>query len=271
MSAKILLGTQGWNYPDWVGSFYPPGTRAPNMLRLYARAFASVEVDSTFYTIPAEPVVDSWRERVPDQFIFALKVPQEITHEKRLVGVEQLLNRFCARVGRLGPTLGPLLVQLSPEFRPSDEHQAALTAFLDLRPAGYRWAIEFRHPGWLAGATLDLLRKHNVAVALADSRWIKRGLMLELAIEPTADFGYIRWMGEERRFSDFSQMQLDRESDHVRWVQAVEQLAERVGMIFGYFNNQYEGHSPHSARTMQRLSGLPAVAPELLQEQVELF
>ncbi|MBI2073807.1 MAG: DUF72 domain-containing protein [Gemmatimonadetes bacterium] len=271
MSAVILLGTQGWNYPDWVGPFYPPGTRAADMLRVYARAFPTVEVDSTFYAIPAEAVIRSWRERVSEGFGFALKVPQEITHEKRLIGVEQLLHRFCGRASALGTTVGPLLIQLSPEFHPTWANRDALRGFLELLPIRFRWAIEFRHPGWLDGETLDLLRMYGVALALADSRWIKRGIVLELAIEPTADFAYVRWMGEQRRITDFSHLQIDREAELAAWVQALGALASRVQRVFGYFNNQYQGHSPESARAMQRLMGQAVVAPEMLQEQVELF
>lgn len=271
MSATILLGTQGWNYPDWVGPFYPPGTRAADLLRVYARAFSTVEVDSTFYAIPAEPVIHSWRELVSDGFVFALKVPQEITHEKRLVDVEPLLHRFCARANLLGITLGPLLIQLSPEFHPSRANRDALRAFLELLPIRHRWALEVRHAGWLDGETLDLLRSRGVALALADGRWIKRAIVQELAIEPTADFGYVRWMGEQRRIADFSHVQIDREDELATWHGVLESLASRVRTVYGYFNNQYQGHSPQSARSMQGLLGQTAVAPELLQEQVELF
>ncbi len=271
MSATILLGTQGWNYPDWVGPFYPPGTRAADWLSLYARAFPTVEVDSTFYAIPAEPVVHSWHERVPEGFLFALKVPQEITHEKRLVAVEPLLHRFCARASLLGTTLGPLLIQLSPEFHPTGGNRDALRAFLELLPIRYRWAVEFRHAGWLDGETVDLLKNRGVVLALADSRWIKRAVVQELAIEPTADFSYVRWMGEQRRFRDFSHVQADREEELTAWHGVLQTLAGRVRTVFGYFNNQYQGHGPQSARSMQGLLGLPVVAPELLQEQVELF
>lgn len=271
MSGLVLLGTQGWNYPDWVGPFYPPGTRAADMLRVYSRGFSTVEVDSTFYALPAEAVVRSWRERVPDGFIFALKVPQEITHEKRLLGVEPLLHRFLGRVGALGTAMGPLLVQLSPEFRPTRANRDALRAFLELLPSRFRWAVEFRHSGWLDAETLALLRTCGVALVLADGRWIKRGIVLDLAIEPTADFAYVRWMGEHRRIADFSHPQIDREREFAAWAQALEALASRVRTVYGYFNNQYQGHSPASARAMQRLLGQAVVAPELLQEQVELF
>lgn len=271
MSATILLGTQGWNYPDWVGPFYPPGTREADRLSLYARAFSTVEVDSTFYAVPAEAVIQSWRERVPEAFVFALKVPQEITHERRLIDVEPLLHRFCARAGLLGSTLGPLLIQLSPEFHPSWANRDALRGFLELLPTRCRWAIEFRHAGWLDGETLDLLRSRGVALALADGRWIKRPIVQELAIEPTADFGYVRWMGEPRRITDFSHVQMDREAELAAWHGVLESLASRVGTVYGYFNNQYQGHGPQSARSMQGRLGQPVVAPDLLQEQVELF
>lgn len=269
--SPILLGTQGWNYPDWVGPFYPPGTRAADMLSLYARAFPTVEVDSSFYAIPAEAVMHTWRERLPEGFVFALKVPQEITHEKRLVDVEPLLHRFCTRASVLGTALGPLLIQLSPEFHPTWANRDALHGFLELLPIRHRWAIEFRHAGWLDGETMDLLKERGVALALADSRWIKRAIVQELAIEPTADFGYVRWMGEQRRITDFSHVQIDRESELAAWLQVLESLAARVRTVYGYFNNQYQGHSPQSARTMQGLLGQAVVAPEMLQEQVELF
>ena len=255
MSASILLGTQGWNYRDWVGSFYPAGTRAADMLRLYARAFPTVEVDSTFYAIPAEPVVRSWRDRVPEGFVFALKVPQEVTHERRLVGVEGVLRRFLARASQLEGKLGPLLLQLSPAFRPASTNRASLRGFIEALPDGFRWAVEFRHAGWLDGETLEVLARRGVALVLADSRWIKQGLILGLAIEPTAEFSYIRWIGRQRRVMDFSRVQMDRGSELARWAQALEALAPRVKTIYGYFNNHYEGHSPHSVRAMQRLLG----------------
>lgn len=238
---------------------------------MYARAFSTVEVDSTFYAIPAEPVIHSWRERAPDGFMFALKVPQEITHEKRLIGVESLLQRFCSRANLLGTTLGPILIQLSPEFHPNWANREALRAFLELLPIRHRWALEVRHPGWLDGETLDLLRSRGVALALADGRWIKRAMVQELAIEPTADFAYVRWMGEQRRITDFSHVQIDREDELATWRGVLQSLAGRVRSVYGYFNNQYQGHSPQSARRMQQLLGQTVVEPEWLQEQVELF
>jgi len=241
------------------------------MLRLYPRAFATVEVDSTFYAIPAEPVVRSWSEQVPEGFVFALKVPQEVTHERRLLGVERVLERFLSRVRLLEGKLGPLLLQLSPAFDASAAHRQRLRDVIEVLPEGFRWAVEFRHAGWLDRETLELLTRGGVALVLADSRWIKPGRMQELAIEPTARFGYVRWLGRERRVREFSRVQVDREAELSRWAEVLRALAARVETIYGYVNNHYEGHSPHSVRTLQRLLGQPVVEPQALQLQRELF
>jgi uncharacterized protein YecE (DUF72 family) len=124
------VGTQGWNYDAWVGPFYPEGTRPVDFLRVYARAFDTVEVDSTFYAIPAPRTLRDWAERVPDEFQFALKMPQEITHESRLRNVAPALDQFFERARELGPKLGPVLVQLGPDFAPNE--LPALATFLPL-------------------------------------------------------------------------------------------------------------------------------------------
>lgn len=110
MSAAIHIGTQGWNYDAWVGPFYPTGTRPSDFLTVYARAFDSVEVDSTFYASPAATTIRSWVDRTPKGFVFALKLPQEITHERRLRDSRELLGQFIKRARMLGPKLGPILV-----------------------------------------------------------------------------------------------------------------------------------------------------------------
>lgn len=267
----MLLGTQGWSYPSWVGPFYPPGTRQTAMLEVYGRAFHTVEVDSTFYAVPGEALLHGWREQVPEGFLFALKVPQEITHERRLVGAEPLLRRFLDRAAVLGSALGPLLVQLSPDFHATQANREALAEFVSVLPIRFRWAVEFRHPDWLTAATLELLGRYNVALVLADSRWVKRGLMLDLAIEPTANFSYVRWTGAQRRVVDYSRVQVDRDDELALWARALETVAPRVSTIFGYVNNQYQGHSPHTVRALQRFLGQEPTGPELLREQAELF
>ena len=152
---EIRLGTQGWNYDAWVGPFYPSGTRAGDYLSVYARAFSTVEVDSTFYAVPAAKTVRGWAERTPDDFRFALKLPQEITHENRLRDSADLAALFFDRARELGPKLGSVLVQLSPDFAPTE--LPALAAFLPLIPRDVRVAIEFRQRAWIYDGVLSLL------------------------------------------------------------------------------------------------------------------
>src|SRR5213080_1136824 len=99
----VLIGTQGWNYAAWVGPFYPPGTRAPEFLSTYARAFRAVEVDSAFYAIPDARAIRAWMERTPADFTFALKIPKEVTHERRLRDADGVVGEFLERARELGP------------------------------------------------------------------------------------------------------------------------------------------------------------------------
>ena len=268
---QFHFGTQSWNFRAWIGPFYPPDTKTEDMLRLYGRMFSTIEVDSSFYGIPAAPVLRSWREKVPRDFLFALKVPQQITHTKRLAGRDNTLDRFVDRIRELETALGPVLVQLPPDFLPSPDTVSTFKDFVSRLPRDLQWAVEFRHPAWLTDETLDLLRQSNIALTLVDGRWLKQSKMLELLTDPTADFCYVRWMGPDRRITDFSKPQVDREKDLAAWAAAFEALPERVKTVYGYFNNQFQGHSPHSAREMQRLIGQQPMEPVALRTQPELW
>jgi uncharacterized protein YecE (DUF72 family) len=268
-TGQFLIGTQGWNYDAWVGSFYPKSTRAPDYLRVYAKAFRTVEIDSTFYGIPPTATVEHWAERVPDGFRFAPKMPQAITHERRLKDAEGVLEAFAARIRLLGPKLGPVLIQLGPDFGPAE--RSVLERFLSLLPADIRFAVEFRHPEWIEPSLLRLLADHRVALALVDGRWLPRDLMLELTKSPTTDFAYVRWMGPDRAIEDYARVVVDRANEIAEWAAVLAPLAERVATVHGYFNNHFQGHSPASARALQRLVGQRPVEPGELAEQVELF
>jgi uncharacterized protein YecE (DUF72 family) len=269
MPGTIRIGTQGWNYDAWVGPFYPPGTRAADFLTVYARAFDTVEVDSTFYAIPSPKTVHGWAERTPAEFKFALKLPQEITHERRLRDSEDIAALFFERARELGSKLGPILIQLGPDFAPSE--LPALTAFLPLIPRDLQVAVEFRQRGWVHEGILALLAEHNVAVALTDARWIPRKVMLSLAEHPTSNFVYIRWMGPSRDIVDYSRIQHDRTRELELWAEAIWALVQKVTAVYGYVNNHFAGHSPASARQLQRLLGQRPVEPSELGEQMSLF
>ena len=269
MSDDIRIGTQGWNYDAWVGPFYPPGTRAADYLTVYARAFMTVEVDSTFYAIPPAKTVRGWAERTPPDFSFALKLPQEITHENRLRDSADLAALFFDRARELGPKLGPILMQLGPDFAPAE--LPALASFLPLIPRDVRVAVEFRQRGWIHDGIIALLAEHNVAVALVDARWVPRKVMVGLADRPTSDFAYIRWMGPNRDLVDYSRIQVDRSRELESWAAVIAALAKRVKTVYGYVNNHFAGHSPASARDLQRLLRQRPVEPDQLGEQMSLF
>jgi len=234
-----------------------------------------VEVDSTYHAMPAGHVVTGWAERVPAGFTFALKLPQELTPEARSRPPDGPgLPAFAERALLLGDKLGPVLVQLGPEFAP--EHWDAIAAFLAALPAGPsgpRWAIEFRHHGWVGPRLLELLAKHRVALALVEGRMRGREQMIDLAIHPTADFAYVRWMGTGggRKIEDFSRVQVNRDRELSTWAVALAALAARVTAVYGYFSNHFQGHAPATVREMQRLIGLEPVEPEKLGSQTSLF
>jgi uncharacterized protein YecE (DUF72 family) len=268
--ANVRIGTQGWNYDAWVGPFFPSGTRPADFLSIYARAFDTVEVDSTFYAIPAAKTVRGWFDRTPPEFTFALKMPQEITHEARLRGPAlDLARQFFDRARELEGKLGPVLMQLGPDFAPTE--LPALASFLPELPTDISVAIEFRQRGWITEGILALLAEHHVALALTDARWIPRKQMLSLATRPTSDFAYLRWMGPNRDIVDYSRIQIDRSRELEAWGQALRTLAPQVRRAYGYVNNHWAGHSPQSARELMRLLGQPTVEPDKLGEQFSLF
>jgi uncharacterized protein YecE (DUF72 family) len=269
MPGIIRLGAQGWNYDAWVGPFYPDNTKPVDFLSIYSRAFDSVEVDSTFYAVPPSKTIRGWAQRTPPGFVFALKMPQEITHERRFREVVDLAKEFFDRARELEDKLGPILIQLGADFHPSE--LPALSKFLPTLPDDIAFAIEFRDKGWIHDGVIALLSEHNVALALTDAKWIPRKQMLALAERPTADFAYIRWMGADRDIVDYSRIQIDRSRELELWAGVITQLAQRGRSVYGYVNNHFAGHSPSSARELQRMLNLSPVDPEQLGEQMTLF
>lgn len=271
-SVRPRIGTQGWNYAAWVGPFYPDGTRPADFLGVYSRAFDTVEVDSTFYAIPPVKTFRGWRERVRHRpgFTFSLKLPQEVTHERRFRGdALDVTREFVARARELGDALGPILIQLGPDFGPSE--LPALAAYLPQLPADVRFAVEFRQRGWIHEGVLALLREHRVALALSDGKWIPRRQTLALAAEPTADFHYVRLMGPNRDLVDYSRVQVDRSRELEAWAGALRGDVPSGMQAYVYVNNHFSGHSPASARELQRLLAQRPVDPETLGDQLQLL
>jgi uncharacterized protein YecE (DUF72 family) len=279
---RVQVGCQGWNYDDWVTPpasarpvFYPNGTRAEHMLDAYARAFDTVEVDSTFYAAPSDATYDTWARRTPDRFTFALKLPREITHEHALRGreAERALAEFCRGARRLGGKLAAVLVQLPPQFEATRENLRALSEFVPLLPADIRFAVELRDPFWFEAELLvPLSLQRHVSLALVEGPWATRERVWRAAatLLDTSDFAYVRWMGA-RDLTRFDEVQRPRDSNLERWGAAVERLSERVPYVCAYFSNFYEGHAPASANKLKRLLGQTVVSPEDLENQPSLF
>ena len=233
----LYLGTSGWSYADWEGTLYPEGLPPGARLAEFAKHYATVEIDSTFYGTPRRSTVEKWREVVPEGFLFAAKFPQEITHEKNLVGGEELAETFVQTMGLLDDRLGPLLLQLPPSF--TVEGMGVLEDFLDALPEGFRYAVEVRHRSWLGSDLPEMLREHGAALTLIDYPRMPR---ME---EATAGFVYIRWLGDRREFpSGHTHAKRDRRGDLEWWSERVDRFLSEGREVFAYANNHYQNHSP---------------------------
>ena len=246
---RLYLGTSGWSYADWEGTLYPEGLPAASRLAEYVKQYATVEIDSSFYGTPRRSTVQKWREISPDGFLFAAKFPQEITHENNLVGCERETQNFVRTMADLGDRLGPLLVQLPPSF--DVEGMGVLEDFLADLPEGFRYAVEVRHRSWIGSDLPEMLREHRVALTLIDYPRMPR---ME---DATADFSYIRWLGDRREFPSGHTHLLRELDDDLRWWSwVVDRFLGEGKTVFAYANNHYQNHSPSTlARFLEILRG----------------
>ena len=226
----IYVGTSGYNYPEWKGSFYPENLAAAKMLPYYAERFSTVEINYTFYRMPTAKLVAGWAAQVADDFKFTLKAPKRITHDRRLKDVAEPLRGFCEAASELGPKLGALLFQLAPNFK---KDLAVFDAFLETLPPRVCGAFEFRHDSWLDEEVYARLRDRNLALCIADSE--KRST----PILATADYAYLRLRDEGYT-----------EQHIVEWADHVRDLASRCTEVYVYFKHEQEGKGPEFARLL---------------------
>lgn len=261
---EIYLGVQGFTARDWMGTFYPPCVYTRDQLPFYAQVFDTVELNTTFYSIPAEHIVRSWSNRTPDDFVFTAKVPKVITHEKRLEGVEGELRVFAETMRLLGDKLGPLLIQFPRSF--TRRVESRLREFLGLLPDNLEFAMEFRSRSWIHEEIFSLLREHGVAWCIND--WQDMPSVPEV----TAKFTYLRWTGYHDQFLYLGEVQDERIADLQSWAETVKQVAKRVQRIYGYFNNHYTGHAPTTANQFKTLLGFEAINPlDMWPQKRDLF
>lgn len=253
----IRIGTSAFTARGWEGTFYPAGMKPSEYLSYYATQFDAVELDNTFYGTPSLSTVKSWYEKTPPGFLFAAKVPQVITHEKVLVDCEEDLKQFLETMEALGEKLGPLLFQFgyfhSGKFKNGTEFLARLKPFLERLPKGFQYAVEIRNKYWLDARFADTLREHGVALALIDHSWMPRPWEMKGKMDViTADFTYVRWLGDrkdiEEQTAKWDKAIVDRGPELLEWVRVFQFMAARGIKVFAWANNHYAGHAPATVK-----------------------
>ena len=231
---RYLIGTSGYNYPEWRGSFYPEKFSTARMLAFYAARFNTVEVNYTFYRIPTPALLEGWASGTPDDFTFTLKAPRRITHDSKLQRVEDLTQTFCRTASTLGAKLGVLLFQLPPTMKCD---VTVLSSFIDTLPEGTRAAFEFRHASWHDEAVFDALRRRNLALCIADSEKMSTPLVA------TADYGYFRLRDEGYQPGDIE-----------RWGETIRTL-DGIRDAYVYFKHEEQGKGPEFAQLLMTTLG----------------
>jgi len=248
LSARLRVGCSGWGYDDWLGGFYPEGTPKSDYLKLYANTFDTVEIDSSYYRIPQPAMAANWRRTVPDGFLFTAKFPKKITHEKKLVQVEEPLSWVYKSMSELRDRLGALVVQLPPSVKYAT-HLEPMKEFLGLLDTKIRHAIEFRHKSWFRDDVYEMLRAKNVAMAWTENQYVTSPPVV------TADFVYVRLVGE-RDIEEFKETVKDRSREMREWYANLEKKAGDAKQVFVFFNNHYAGFGPASVNEFRRLAGM---------------
>ncbi|MFQ5918934.1 MAG: DUF72 domain-containing protein [Thermoplasmata archaeon] len=248
LATRLRVGTSGWSYDFWAGTFYPPGTPPRDYLRLYSSVFDVVEVDSSFYRIPPRSMVAGWRRATPDGFEFTAKLPRRITHELKLRDVERPLDRFYAAFDELGSKLKAFVVQFPPSFK-VEKDLPALEAFLDLIRTDVPHALEFRHKSWFEQDIFDLLASHKATQAWSTTQYLDSPPTL------TSDLIYLRLIGD-RSLKRLGELQKDRTEEMDNWGARIKDSLQTVRQAYVFFNNHFAGFGPGSVNEFHRLVGL---------------
>lgn len=247
---ELRIGCSGWSYRAWVGPFYPPGTKLRDFLKLYSRVFETVEIDSTFYSTPADFVVRKWLDSTPDDFIFCPKMPGQITHDNKLKNVDVILEKFLGTMRKLKPKLGTILIQMPPSFS-YDAGLDDLKDFLSLLPNDLEFAIEFRHDSLFNDTIYNMLGDHNVTLA-----WSEIPMAKNPAVSTTRQ-AYLRLVGDRSiKESEFGSIQREKSSEINHWAGILQERGDNIEKAYVYSNNHFQGFGPATANMMYRTLGL---------------
>ena len=238
-TGRVRIGTSGWTYAHWRGTFYPAGTRQQDLLAAYADRFESVEINNTFYNLPSAETVATWRAQTPADFRFAAKASRYLTHMKKLKHPGEPLERLFGCIDGLGDKLGPVLFQLPPRWRMNPDR---LESFIEALPGGRRYAFEFRDASWHHRRILELLAQRRAAFCIFDLAGLRS------PIEATADFVYLRLHGpggpyqgsyDGRTLSGWARRMLG-------WSRAGKD-------VYCYFDNDQKGYAPRDALRLKEM------------------
>ena len=276
---KIRIGACAWSFNEWRGVFYPQDLPESEWLEFYARYFPAVEIDSTFYSVPAENTVLRWVEMTPASFRFSCKLPREITHVCRLRDCSAELNAFLRAIEPLTPKLQVILIQLPPSFAPKDGRQA-LRRFLIQLPRDFRFAIEFRHAGWHRPQIIGLLEKCRICWAWVDTSALNERNLAPFEFLPrTTDFLYLRLLGDYKTKYDgdgqfihrYDKLLWKREAALESWSLKIERHLPEVRNVWAFVSNHFEGFAPETCQRLAQRLGfdlpVPSEAEKVLSKQ----
>ena len=282
---KVRLGSCAWSFEEWRVAFYPPDLPPERWLEFYAHYFPAVELDSTFYSAPSEKSVLRWAECTPASFRFSCKLPRAITHACRLRDCGAELTAFLRVMEPLAAKLQVILIQLPPSFAPK-EGKPVLRNFLEQLPHDFRYAIEFRHPGWHRPQIIRLLQKHRICWVWADTSPLHERNLAPFEPWPhTTDFLYIRLLGDYatkydrtgERVHRYGKLLWKREAALESWALKIERHLEETRGVWAFVNNHFEGYAPETCQRLATRLGFELTLPSPLETasaspgQLDLF
>ena len=236
---RYYIGTSGWHYEHWKGSFYPPGLPKTGWLEYYARHFPTVELNSSFYHLPTDKAFNSWKNSSPAGFVYSVKVSRLITHLKKLRDCEGPLTNFIARAQLLGDKLGPLLYQLPPDLK---REERILEDFIRILPQDKCHVFEFRDSSWFEEGIFDILSRYNCGLCIYDMPGFSSPMVA------TCGFAYLRFHGSQSLYGGcYSDDELKYWAGKIRGM--------NVNNVYAYFNNDAGGFAIQNAITLKQLLG----------------
>lgn len=282
---KIRIGSCSWSFDEWSGPLYPPGLPSNRWLEFYAHHFPAVEIDSTFYSAPAEETARRWVEMTPANFRFTCKLPRELTHERRLRDCRPEMLAFLRALEPLAPKLHVVLIQLPPSYRYQEE-RTAFRDFITQLPDDFRFAIEFRHSGWHKPGIIRLLEKHRLCWVWSDTSPLNERNLAPFEFQPlTTDFLYLRLLGhtvtkfhdDGKRIHRYDKLLWKREAALDSWALRIQRHLEEIRSVWAFVNNHYEGFAPATCQRLADRLGFelslpsPEIASPNERGQLDLF